>query len=51
MRTPTMREDEGDDDDDLDTLIIEPHKGVRVFSELLKTGWRPSMETDLCGNR
>ncbi len=48
-------EDNDEIDDDLNTLILEPHKGIRVFSELLKTGWRPSMErvyvgTDRSGN-
>lgn len=47
--------DEYDDDDGEIVFSFEKRKGVRVFSDLLKTGWRPSMEqvyvgTDLNGN-
>jgi hypothetical protein len=37
-------DDDDDDDDDLITLPTDQPKGMRVFSDLLKTGWRPSME-------
>jgi len=42
-------------EDDEIVFSFEKHKGVRVFSDLLKTGWRPSMEqiyigTDMNGN-